>query len=99
MPSVNLAPGTQHLVIVRRRQVRLYSIAGGLVGLALLIWGGIFLYVQFLEGQQQEAQEQLQAVDLKIATIEEDAQRVLLFEERLKALDTLLEHHITWNPV
>jgi len=99
MPSINLAPGTQFIVEARRRRRRLFFLSGLIAAVAILVWAGMFFYNRQLQQQQADLAERIRNVQLEIAKQDEDAKRIVLFEERLKALDILLDQHISWNVV
>ena len=99
MPSINLAPGTQYIIAARKRRARLYVIAGVIVLVFLLGWGGLFAYKQSLVQQQDKVQQEITNADGRIEELKEDAIRVTLFERRLTEVKKLLDSHITWAPV
>ena len=99
MPSINLAPGTQYVIIARKRKIRLYAIAVGIIIIFLVGGGGLYFYVQSLQSSSDEIKNQITAVDQKIQALREDALRVAFFEKRLTDTSQLLSNHIGWNKV
>lgn len=99
MPSINLAPGTQFIVEARRRRRRLFMLSGLIALGVLLIWSSLFLYNYSLAGRQAALAERIRNVQVEISKLDADAKRIVLFEERLKALDVLLNEHISWEVV
>lgn len=97
MPDINLAPGTQFVLQARRRRRRLFMLSAFVVVLALVVWGALFLYLNRLESQQADIANQLRNVELEIASLEKEAQRIVLFEKRLTSLDSLLNSHVSWD--
>lgn len=97
MPSINLAPGTQYIMQARKRRRRLLGISIVIVVIVAVVWIGLTFYRQRLETELADIDGQIRNVELEIARIEPNANRIVLFEERLKALDGLLNQHISWN--
>ncbi len=83
----------------RKRRRRLFVIAVVIVIVTILAWLGLVAYEQRLKGQQATIDEQIRAVELEIAKIEPNANRITRFEDRLEALDGLLNQHVSWNKV
>lgn len=99
MPSINLAPGTQYIVAARKRRRNLFALSTAIVLVLVLVWTGLFVYKQQLEGTSEQLASRLRSIEIEIAKLETEAERILLFEKRLVALDTLLNNHTSWNDV
>lgn len=99
MPSINLAPGTQYIVAARKRRRNLFVLSTGIVLVMVLVWTGLFVYRQQLQRTQDELATRLRSIEIEIAKLEEEAERILLFENRLVSLDALLDRHTSWNDV
>ncbi len=99
MPSVNLAPGTQYIIAAQRRRRRIYIWSTFLMIVLILVWAGLLIYVRQLDKQNRALEDQLRAVQLEIAKLDEGAERIALFEKRLASLDELLDVHVSWNVV
>lgn len=99
MPSINLAPGTQYIITARKRRMRLYAIAFAIIGIFLLGWLGLYMYVRILTSSSANVQAQVASVDQKIQALRDDATRVSLFEKRLVDVAALLDNHIGWDKV
>ncbi len=97
--TINLAPGTQHIVALRARRQKLFIAAAILALATFLIWGGLYIYERQLKSREQQLTERIQNVNAEIANLDTDAQRIILFERRLQDLGGLLDAHISWNPV
>lgn len=97
--TINLAPGTQHIVEMRARRQRLFMASAIIAAATLVVWGGLYIYHQQLLGQEKEVSDRIQNVKAEIANLDTDAQRIILFEERLKDLGQLLDGHVSWNPL
>lgn len=96
--SINLAPGTQYLIEARKRRRRLLIISAGIVVVTALVFFGLLLYQSTLDTQISGVQDKIRNVDGQIAELENEAKRIVLFENRLRALDILLNAHVSWNP-
>lgn len=99
MPSINLAPGTQFIVEARRRRRRLFMLSGLIAAVIILLWSVLFFYNRQLQNNQNDIGERIRGVQVEISKLDQDAKRIVMFEERLKALDILLDEHISWNKV
>lgn len=99
MPSVNLAPGTQHVVAAQRRRRRLFLLTFLILVVVGIAWGGLLFYRSRLTAELEAEQEKLRTINTEIARLSDNADRVQLFERRLGAISTLLDNHITWEPV
>jgi Tfp pilus assembly protein PilN len=99
MPSINLAPGTQYVIVARKRKIRLYAISLSVVVIFLIGGGGLFAYVQTLQSSSEQVKAEINAVDQKIEVLKDDARRVALFEKRLADTSQLLGNHVTWNTI
>lgn len=99
MPSINLAPGTQYIVAARKRRKRMVLSSFVVLTITGIIWGGLFWYRGNLRAQQEEVDARIRTINMEIARLEESADRVVLFEDRLEALDTLLDRHVSLNPL
>lgn len=97
--SINLAPGTQQIVELRRRRQRLFIISAAVAGLTAVAWGILFLYHQQLVSREKTIQEHIDTVQRKITSLDTDAQRIIAFEERLSDLGSLLDAHVSWDPL
>jgi Tfp pilus assembly protein PilN len=97
--TINLAPGTQHIVALRARRQRLFMAAALIALAAVVIWGGLYVYQRQLLSSEKEITARVQSVQAEIANLDSDAQRIILFEERLRDLGALLDGHISWNPI
>ncbi len=99
MPSVNLAPDTRLANQAKHRLQRLLGLSAGIVVLVAIIWGALFFYKTQLNQSNTEVQDRVRAVDMEIAKLENEAKRIVLFENRLVSLDTLLDSHMNWEPL
>lgn len=99
MPSINLAPGTQHIIIARKRRQRLYLITIAVVAIFVAGYFGLLMYSQVLETQSEDIKAEIQVIDQSIQALREDATRVALFEKRLVDVATLLDSHVSWAKV
>lgn len=99
MPSINLAPGTQYLIIARKRRFRLYSIAVVIIVIFLIGGGGLYIYKTSLESESAKIVTQIEDMDQKIKSLHDDAMRVAFFEKRLTDTSQLLDSHIGWNAI
>ena len=97
--SINLAPGTQQIVELRRRRQRLFVISAVVAGITAVAWGILFLYHRQLVSQEKTIQEHIDTVQRKISSLDTDAQRIIAFEERLNDLGALLDAHVSWDPL
>jgi Tfp pilus assembly protein PilN len=99
MPSINLAPGAQQFIAARRGRRRLYLISIFILIIAGVVWAAVALYSGQLTRQAQAYNEQLRAIQTEIARLSDPAERVRRFEARLSVVGTLLDRHISWEPV
>lgn len=99
MPSVNLAPDTRLANQAKQRLQRLLGLSAAIAIVIALIWGGIFFYKTRLAKADADVQDRIRAVDMEIAKLENDAKRIVLFENRLTSLDDLLDQHVNWEPL
>lgn len=90
MAEINLAPGTQYLLEVRRRQRRLYTIAVILVGGVATIMITIWLWQAVLNRQLTDVKVRLNGVEAELTKLKPVADRISLFEGRLQLMDSLL---------
>lgn len=99
MSSINLAPGTQYIMVARKRRLRLYAIAICI----LIIFGigglGLFLYTRSLQAVSDDVKSQLAIAEQKIQSLHAEALRVALFEKRLADVSRLLDGHIGWEKI
>lgn len=98
MAQINLAPGSQYLIVVRRRRRMIYGLAA-VLAVALII-AGVVLQIMLSSANRdlQSTQQSLQSVETKIAQASEEVTRIQLFESRLTNLSELLNQHRTWSP-
>lgn len=99
MATINLAPGTQYIAAIRRRQRTLFSLSAGIIIAVVLVWAGLFLLNQAAEKNLLQTQGELSALERSLAEMGPDVERITLFEERLAALDSLLDHHSRYTPL
>lgn len=99
MATINLAPGSRFLVAARTRQQRLFLVAALVAGALLLTWVILFVIRMQLQKTQSTLRNQLTTVGAEIAKLSPDSRRIVLFENRLSALDSLFNSHVNWNPV
>lgn len=97
--SINLAPGTQYIVASRQRRQRLYLLSMVIAALAAIAWAGLAMYKWQAEKKLTAVTGNLQTLEAAISKLDTDAKRIVLFEQRLKNLDQLLDAHISWNPL
>lgn len=97
MAAINLAPGTEYLALARKRRRRLYSITVVLAVALIAIWVGLFLFRQQVQGQEQDLDRRIAAMDAEIARLGDEADRIRLFEARLNELDVLIDNHLQWD--
>jgi Tfp pilus assembly protein PilN len=99
MATINLAPGTQFIVAARKRRRRLYLMSVAIAGVFALIWFGLYFYTRQLRENLEHANADLRGIQIEINKLEPDANRIFQFEQRLGALDSLLNVHISWEPL
>lgn len=99
VPGINLAPGSQYVLALRKRRLKLFMLSFLIVLVLGGIWAALYSYEQQVERERDDVQAQIRQVQLAIAELSDSASRVVLFEERLKSLNTLLDNHITWDPM
>lgn len=98
MAQINLAPGSQYLIVVRRRRRMIYGIAV-VVAIATVIAGVVLqIMVSSARSELQKVSQQVSAVETEIAEASEDIKRIQLFESRLTNIGQLLAKHKTWSP-
>ena len=97
MATINLAPGTQYLTAIRRRRRFLYGLSAVVIALVVLIWATLFFMNQAAARNLQEAQGELSALERRIAEAGPDVERITLFEQRLAAVDSLLDRHSKYS--
>lgn len=97
--SINLAPGTQYIVASRQRRARLYMLSFIIAAVVIAAWAVLAIYKWQAEETLAEATGSLQTLEAAISKLDTDAKRIVLFEQRLKNLDELLDAHISWNPI
>lgn len=99
MSSINLAPGTQYIIVARRRRFRLYAIAVSIV----LIFGigglGLFVYKRTLQASSDGIKDKIAVTEKKIQSLHDEAVRISLFEQRLGDVSKLLDSHIGWEKI
>lgn len=99
MSSINLAPGTQYIMVARKRRIRLYTIAI----IIIVIFGigglGLFAYTQTLQASSDDIKDQLVITEKKIQSLHDEAMRIALFEQRLGDVSKLLDSHIGWEKI
>lgn len=76
----------------------LFYTAIGLVSVVLLINAGINFYEYKVELDTKSLENQLQQVETDITRFSPVQQEALLLEERLQALQEVLDQHIYWTP-
>ncbi len=97
MAQINLAPGSQYLVLVRRRR-RVIYVTAALIAIVALITGIVLsILVARVENKEQTLKQDLQSVETRIAQASEEVKRIQLFEKRLTNLDSLIRNHKTWS--
>jgi Tfp pilus assembly protein PilN len=99
MATINLAPDTEFRRAAEKRQRLILFMSAIIVLVVIVSGGGIWLFKVYTERTLARASTNLRAVETEIARLDESAQRVILFEERLKAMDALLNQHVTWDPI
>ncbi len=99
MATINLAPGTHYIIAARKRRQRLLAVSVGIVLVTAGGWGALVLKLKQTLLHQETLNAAVRTIDLTIAQSENEAKRVVSFEKRLIALNTLLNHHIVWNPI
>lgn len=100
MPTgVNLAPGTQYVLAARHRRRRLYALSALILFFLLAVWLGLRFFQSGLAGKASALDTRVRAVEMEIARLNSDSQRIVLFEKRLATLNTLLDQHVSWEPV
>lgn len=97
--SINLAPGTQYLVEARKRRRRLFIVSAAIVIGLILIWLGLIFYQSQLINSAENTQASIRDVDAQIAKLDDESQRIVLFEKRLQGLNELLNNHTSWAPI
>lgn len=96
--EINLAPGTEYLGVLQRRRRRVYVWTFLIAIIVAVIWGGLFIYQQQLIQEKRDVDRRLSAVEAEITRLGDQARRVTLFENRLRAVDDLLSEHLSWDP-
>lgn len=99
MATINLAPGTQYLAGIRRRRQSLFMLAGGVALATVVVWAGLFVWQQRAQQQFTEVQASVASIERRIVEAGPDVQRITLFEQRLGALENLLENHLSYGPI
>lgn len=99
MPQINLAPESQYLLAIRRRQNRIYYIALFIIVLFLITWAGFVFTENSYQNNLSQAQDDLAAVNTQLAAMGEKASRVSSFEHRTRVLGELLNRRVSWAPV
>lgn len=97
MATINLAPGTQYLALVRKRRRRLFLISFLLMIVLGGTWLGLLAYRNSLKTTERNLVDQLNRVETEIARLGSEGERVDLFEKRLAEVDQLLDSHFNWN--
>src|SRR5688572_11329830 len=99
MATINLAPGTQYLAGIRRRRRFLFMLSAGIIIVLLLVWGGLEAAARSIEGKLVSTQGELRTLERQIAEAGPDVDRITLFEERLTAVNVLLNGHRSYTPI
>lgn len=99
MSSINLAPGTQYVMVARKRRFRLYAIAIGIISIFGIGGLGLYIYTRTLQSSSDAIKNQILVVDQKIQSLRPEALRVALFEKRLVDISKLLDSHIGWENI
>lgn len=97
MATINLAPGSQFVAIVRRRRRQLYLLTAVVAVVIVVAWAGLTFARSRADRELATTTEELRALEVKIAELEPAARRIRLFEERLQALAALLDNHVSWQ--
>jgi Tfp pilus assembly protein PilN len=98
MAQINLAPGSQYLMVVRRRRRMIYGLAF-VLAVAMFITGVVLkIMVSSANRDLQSNRQELQSVEAQISQASEEVTRIQLFEGRLSNISELLKHHRTWSP-
>lgn len=99
MPQINLAPGTQYIIAAKRRRRMVYVASFVLIAVIFIVWGTVFATEKLYENKLTRIKSETAKVNTEIARLDEQAKRVEAFDGRLKALNTLLQQHISWDPM
>lgn len=99
MATINLAPSTQYLSAMRRRRRRLFLLIFLLMVVIGGAWGVLVVWRQQATRKMADAQVELRLVQQRITELGPDLARVTAFEQRLAALDDLLDRHVSWAPL
>lgn len=97
MAQINLVPGSQYRLLVRRRRRVLYSLTMLLAGATVAAGIILSLLVSIAENTAQSVQQELHSVETQIAAASEQVKKIQLFEGRLASLDQLLANHRIWS--
>jgi Tfp pilus assembly protein PilN len=99
MAQINLAPQVQLMLAAKRRQRRLYFLAGSLVVIMLIVWSGLwFISNQYVKTIQAK-ENQLASYKSQLAGLKSDNTRMNNFESRLASLNKLISQRRSWNPI
>lgn len=99
MATINLAPETQYRLNAEKRRRVVLLFAGAVIGLTLLLGAILWIVAAQTDRRLKDTAGRLRTVETEIARLQSTADRVLLFEQRLTAFNTLLDHHIVWDPL
>src|SRR3989344_4287266 len=97
MAQINLAPGSQYLIAVRRRRRMIYGTAAVIALVVIIVGAVLSVMVSRAEAEEQALQQQVQSVETQIAQASEKVKRIQLFEQRLTTLSQLMQNHRTWT--
>lgn len=99
MATINLAPGTQYLAGIRRRRRFLFTLSAGIIVVLVLGWGTLEVAARSAEEKLVTHQGELRTLERQIVEAGPDVERVTLFEERLAAVNILLNGHRSYTPL
>jgi len=98
MATVNLVPGTQHLIVAQQRRRALFAVSVVLIVILAAIWGTLAIWKNAAQKSVDEAQARLDSLQTHLVETQGVANRIVLFEQRLQAMNTLLTNHLSWDP-
>lgn len=99
MPQINLAPESQYLQAIRRRQRRIYFVSLLIILLTLIAWGGFAYTESQSEKKLRAAEDELASVETQLAAMGDKAVRVASFESRTADLGRLMNMRRSWIPL
>ncbi len=99
MAEINLAPGSEYAGLISKHRRRTYGLAIVIALLLAAVWGGLFVWQQQLIQNKRALERRLAAVEAEITRLGDQGERVTLFENRLIAVDHLLNQHVAWDPL